>query len=48
MMSRRTTVVDVSSSIVGAVLGAALGGILTVYGVRVAIDWAIARAVQAS
>ncbi|MFF9787131.1 hypothetical protein [Streptomyces nigrescens] len=38
---------DRASSIVGALLGVAVGGILTVYGVRVAIDWAITRAVQA-
>ncbi|MEU7435671.1 hypothetical protein AB0B07_33260 [Streptomyces sioyaensis] len=38
---------DRTSSIVGAVLGVAVGGVLTVYGMRVAIDWAIARAVQA-
>jgi len=38
---------DRASSIVGAVLGVAVGGVLTVYGVRVAVDWVIARAVQA-
>ncbi|MGW7636151.1 hypothetical protein [Streptomyces decoyicus] len=38
---------DRTSSIVGAVLGVTVGGILTLYGVRVAVDWAIARAVQA-
>ncbi|MEW9521869.1 hypothetical protein [Streptomyces tubercidicus] len=37
---------DRASSIVGAVLGVAVGGILTVYGVRVAIDWTIARAAR--
>ncbi|MFE1767251.1 hypothetical protein ACFW81_23910 [Streptomyces angustmyceticus] len=40
-------VVDVASSIVGAVLGVAVGGVFTLYGVRAAIDWAITRAVQA-
>lgn len=39
---------DRTSSIVGVVLGAAVGGILTLYGMRVAVDWAITRAVQAS
>lgn len=38
---------DRASSIVGALLGVAVGGILTVYGMRAAVDWAIARAVQA-
>ncbi|MEW1754131.1 hypothetical protein [Streptomyces angustmyceticus] len=37
---------DRTSSIVGAVLGVAVGGILTVYAVRAAVDWAIARAVR--
>ncbi|MFF3547109.1 hypothetical protein ACFYXD_35390 [Streptomyces platensis] len=47
-MTSRRSAVDVASSIVGVVLGVAVGGILTLYGVRVAVDWAIARAVQAS
>lgn len=34
------------SSIVGAVLGVTIGGILTAYAVRAAVDWAITRAVQ--
>jgi hypothetical protein len=38
---------DRASSIVGVVLGVTLGGILTVYGVRAAVDWALTRAVQA-
>lgn len=38
---------DRASSIVGAVLGVTVGGILTVYGMRAAIDWAIARAARA-
>ena len=46
-MASRRAAVDVASSIVGAVLGVTLGGILTVYGVRAAVDWAITRAVQA-
>ncbi|MFI1161421.1 hypothetical protein [Streptomyces sioyaensis] len=39
---------DRTSSIVGAILGVTVGGILTVYGLRAAVDWSIARAVQAA
>ncbi|MFJ8677280.1 hypothetical protein [Streptomyces sp. NPDC093589] len=38
---------DRTSSIVGAVLGVTLGGILTLYATRAAIDWAITRAIAA-
>lgn len=38
---------DRASSVVGALLGVALGGILTLYATRIAVDWAIARAVKA-
>lgn len=38
---------DRASSIVGALLGVTVGGILTLYGMRAAVDWAITRAVQA-
>ncbi|MFI7096760.1 hypothetical protein [Streptomyces lydicus] len=37
---------DVAASIVGAVLGVAVGGVLTLYAVRAAVDWAITRAVK--
>lgn len=46
MMSRRAAV-DVASSLVGVILGVAVGSVLTLYGMRAAVDWAIARAVQA-
>ncbi|MGY5127335.1 hypothetical protein [Streptomyces nigrescens] len=38
---------DRASSLVGAAIGVTIGGILTLYGMRIAVDWAIARAVQA-
>lgn len=38
---------DRTSSLVGAVLGVTVGGILTVCGMRAAVGWVIARAVQA-
>lgn len=38
---------DRASSLVGVVLGVTVGGILTLYAVRAAVDWAITRAVQA-
>lgn len=47
-MTSRRAAVDVASSIVGAVLGVTVGGILTLYGMRATVDWAIARAVKAS
>ncbi|MFI0156177.1 hypothetical protein [Streptomyces lydicus] len=39
---------DRASSIVGALVGVTVGGVLTLYGVRAAVDWAIARAVRAA
>lgn len=39
---------DRTSSIVGAVLGVTVGGILTWTAARATVDWAIARAVKAS
>ncbi|MER6844796.1 hypothetical protein [Streptomyces platensis] len=45
-MTSRRTAADVASSIVGAVLGVAVGGALTLYAAGVAVDWAITRAVR--
>ena len=39
---------DRTAGIVGALLGVTVGGILTLYGVRAAIDYVIARAVKAA
>ena len=39
---------DRASSILGAILGVTLGGVLTVYGLSAAVDWAITRAAKTS
>jgi hypothetical protein len=38
---------DRASSVVGAVIGITVGGVLTLYGMRALADYAIARAIAA-